>query len=43
MRLIGFWISAFVLYIGFAWILVDSAAARLGRTCSRGPCVVESD
>lgn len=42
MRLIGFWISAFVLYIGFAWILVD-ARRRGWADLLAGTCVVEAD
>jgi uncharacterized RDD family membrane protein YckC len=42
MRLIGFWISSFVLYIGFAWILVD-ARRRGWADLLAGTCVVEAD
>ena len=42
LRLVGFWISAFVLYIGFAWILVD-ARRRGWADLLAGTCVVEAD
>ena len=42
LRLVGFWISAWVLYIGFAWILVDSRR-RGWADLFAGTCVVEAD
>ena|SRR5690349_1887523 len=42
LRLIGFWISAWVLYIGFAWILVDKRR-RGWADLFAGTCVVEAD
>lgn len=42
LRLIGFWISAWVLYIGFAWILIDKRR-RGWADLFAGTCVVEAD
>ena len=42
LRLIGFWISMWILYIGFAWILVD-ARRRGWADLLAGTCVIEAD
>jgi uncharacterized RDD family membrane protein YckC len=42
LRLIGYWINSIVLYIGFAWILVDSRR-RGWHDLLAGTCVVEAD
>jgi uncharacterized RDD family membrane protein YckC len=42
LRLVGYWINSIVLYIGFAWILVDSRR-RGWHDLLAGTCVVEAD
>jgi uncharacterized RDD family membrane protein YckC len=42
LRLLGYWINSIVLYIGFAWILVDSRR-RGWHDLLAGTCVVEAD
>jgi uncharacterized RDD family membrane protein YckC len=42
LRLIGFWVSSFVLYLGFIWILIDSRR-RGWHDLIAGTVVIELD
>lgn len=41
LRLVGYWVSAFVFYIGFVWILVD-ARRRGWHDLIAGTCVISA-